>query len=166
MSSIDLYTKSPDNFDQLQSKRPDYVGAQKAFVDLAIKYLKDKDDVSIVDFCCGTGGDSKLLTENISIDKITLVDINKDFLHIAVDRKIKASTVLTIESDILNAKLKSYNDAVISMFAYHHVPDKDKIHFVNKAKASLKPGGIVFLGEIYSPDKKTTLDYYKYLIEY
>lgn len=30
---------------------------------------------------------------------------------------------------------------------------------------ALKDGGLLFLGEIYSPDKKTTLDYYNHLYE-
>ena len=55
MSDIDLYNKSPKEYEHLQHMRPDYVGAIGEFVDLATKYLKDKKDVTIADFCCGHG---------------------------------------------------------------------------------------------------------------
>jgi cyclopropane fatty-acyl-phospholipid synthase-like methyltransferase len=64
----------------------------------------------------------------------------------------------------LNTKLRSEYDVVISMFAYHHVPDTSKAKYIEIAKSALKKGGLLFLGEIYSPDKVTTLAYYEHLL--
>ena len=164
MSDIDLYQKSPDHYDSLQNKRPDYVGANVSFLKLALKYLKEKKDVVIADFCCGVGKNSKQLAENLSVKSAILVDINGEFLRIAKESGIKAELIVE-ESDILKAKFPPHKaDVVISMFAYHHVEDKDKILYIRKAKDALKSGGLFVLGEIYSPDSDTTLSYYKHLI--
>ncbi len=61
MSDIDLYTIHPDHYDKLQQMRPDYVGAQQAFMDLAYKYLEGKERVSLVDFCGGVGEEEGLI---------------------------------------------------------------------------------------------------------
>lgn len=164
MPSIDLYTIHPDHYDRLQHLRPDYVGAQQAFVDFAHKYLGDKKGISIVDFCSGIGKDTRLVCDRISVDSARLIDVNGDFLKIANEKGIRAANVQLIQSDILNADVGHGADTVISMFAYHHVRDDDKAAYIEKVKDALKPGGILLLGEIYSPDPKTTLEYYDHLI--
>lgn len=166
MSDIDLYQNGTDSYETLQLKRPDYVGAQNTFVDLATTYLKDIKELAIADLCSGTGNNTLLITQKLSIKNATLIDINKEFLEIAEksDLKNKVGDLKTIVSDILTARLNSEYDAVISMFAYHHVPDEDKAKYIEIAKSALKLGGVLLLGEIYMPDKQTTLDYYEDLI--
>ncbi len=164
MSDIDLYNKSPKEYEHLQHMRPDYVGAIGEFLDLATKYLKDKKDVTIADFCCGTGENTERLVGKMKIRRATLIDINKEFLRIVMEKKFGIEEVIPVVSDILEAQVPNDNDAVISMFAYHHVTDDRKAKYISAAKAALKSGGILLLGEIYSPDKQTTLDYYEHLI--
>ena len=165
MIDIDLYITHPDHYDKLQHLRPDYVGAQQAFVDLAVKYLKDKKDISLVDFCSGIGKDTRLICDRIPVRSVRLIDINWDFLKIAKEKGFKTvNEPIFISQDILNADVGSGADAVISMFAYHHVPNGDKAAYIEKVKDALKSGGILLLGEIYSPDQKTTLQYYNHLI--
>jgi len=166
MSDIDLYTNHPDHYDRLQHLRPDYVGAQQAFVDLAFKYLKDKKDISLVDFCSGIGKDTRLICDRIPVISARLIDVNWDFLKIAKEKGFKTvNEPIFISQDILNADVGNGADAVISMFAYHHVPDNDKATYIEKVKDALRPGGVLLLGEIYSPDQKTTLQYYDHLIQ-
>lgn len=165
MSDIDLYNKSPESYDGLQHMRPDYVGAQKAFINLATRHLSGRQNISVADFCCGTGQDTKSLAERITIDKATLIDMNEDFLRIAKDKEIGVRDVETVCSDILEADVPANNDLVISMFAYHHVPDSRKADYLKKAKAALKPGGLLLLGEIYMRNKEDTLKYYEDLID-
>lgn len=164
MTDIDLYEKSADTYENLQERRPDYVGARQAFYDLASIHLKGKTKLAIAYFCCGTGNNTKIIADKFSVAKATLIDINRQFLEIAKTSNIRAIELETIESDILKVNLKPEHAAVISMFAYHHVPDKDKKKFIQNAKAALKKSGIVLLGEIYSPDKVTTLAYYEHLL--
>lgn len=165
MNDIDLYEQSADKYEELQEKRPDYVYARKAFLDLASIHLKDKGQITIADFCCGTGNNTHLISQKFPIKKATLIDINKQFLDIATKSDIQALEIVPVQSDILKVSLKAEHDLVISMFAYHHVPNKDKAKYIEVAKGALKAGGILLLGEIYSPDRKTTLSYYKHLIE-
>ena len=164
MTNIDVYEKSTGSYEGLQERRPDYVGAQKAFWDLASIHLKGKSKIVIADFCCGVGNNTKMIANKFSVAKATLVDINKEFLQIAKNAGIKAIEIDTIKSDILKVDLRPEHDLVISMFAYHHVPDGDKKIFIDVAKSALKLGGIILLGEIYSPDRSTTLAYYEHLL--
>lgn len=165
MSDIDLYDKSAQDYESLQERRPDYVGARNTFLELALEYLKDKRDISVVDFCSGTGNNSLLLSQNLSIGKVALIDINKEFLDIALKSGIKAKEIVRIKMDVLETDLRPEYDVVISMFAYHHVLNVDKRKYVEQVKKALRPEGIVLLGEIYSPDKETALKYYEYLLD-
>ncbi len=166
MPSIDLYQQQANHYDELQAKRPDYVSARRAFIDLATHFLTGKTDISVADFCCGTGNNTELLAQRITIRKATLIDINAEFLALAEQSELKKKVgeLVTIQSDILHAPVQALNDIVISMFAYHHVPDDQKANYIEVAKSALKKGGILLLGEIYSPDRETTLKYYDDLL--
>lgn len=165
MTDIDLYEQSADKYEELQEKRPDYVYARKGFLDQVSIHFKNKGPLIIADFCCGTGNNSLLISQRFPVKKVTLIDINKQFLNIAIKSGIQASEIIPVQSDILKVNLKAEHDLVISMFAYHHVPDQDKQKYIEIVKDSLKVGGILLLGEIYSPDKQTTLAYYEHLLE-
>lgn len=164
MTDIDLYAKSTKSYEDLQKRRPDYSRSLNVLNDLVNKYLNGREDLVIADFCSGTGSNSKLICKNHKVNKVTLIDINKEFLNIAKDSGINAKNVEIIESDILDVVLEEKYDLVISMFAYHHVKDADKIKYIEIAKNSLKAEGILILGEIYLPDRSTTLKYYDYLL--
>jgi ubiquinone/menaquinone biosynthesis C-methylase UbiE len=163
MSDIDLYTDSASSYDDLQHKRPDYSGALKNFEDTAVRLLTGKENIVIADFCCGTGSNTKTLAQRLPVSKAILIDINRDFLNMAQRSKIQAE-IKIVEGDIIEVSLKEEADLVISMFAYHHVPDDKKLLYIEQVKSVLKPGGILLLGEIYSPDKETTIKYYDNLI--
>jgi ubiquinone/menaquinone biosynthesis C-methylase UbiE len=163
MNDIDLYEKSVDKYEELQEKRPDYVYARKAFLDLVSIHFKG--ELTVADFCCGTANNTHLISQKFTIRKATLIDINKQFLDIAEKSDIHALEIVPVRSDILKVSLKAEHDLVISMFAYHHVSNKDKAKYIEIAKDALKVGGILLLGEIYSPNKETTLAYYQYLLE-
>jgi ubiquinone/menaquinone biosynthesis C-methylase UbiE len=165
MSGIDVYSKLTDEYEKLQLKRPDYSGAVDSFLFFATKYLKDKGEINVIDFCCGTGSMSLLLSQQLNVDELVLVDINKDFLDIALMSDITARQIKVINGDITKIMVEPRYDLVISMFAYHHVTDSLKNKYIEIAKNSLKPGGIVILGEIYSTDKATIMSYYKKLLD-
>lgn len=162
MSDIELYDKSPDAYEDLQLRRPDYVQSLEAFRKLAREYLGQK-EIVIADFCCGTGKNTALLAQDINVRKAILIDINKKFIDIAKSRDIKAQ-VVTIVSDILTAPLTCECDAIISMFAYHHVSDDKKEQYIEQIRSALKKDGVLLLGEIYTPNKAVTLKYYEKLL--
>jgi ubiquinone/menaquinone biosynthesis C-methylase UbiE len=159
MSDIEVYTHNPEHYETLQFKRPDYRAGIDAFVVLSKKYLKR--GYFIADFCAGTGSNSKLVSKVVGkLGEVLLIDINKDFLDIGAKSAIDANEVGTLQSDILTASLEKKYDAVIAMFAYHHVKDNDKAKFIEQIKSALKEDGIVILGEIYSPNRETVFKYY------
>ncbi len=162
-SDVNLYTDTTNLYDKLQNLRPDYMGAKTALIDLGTKYLIQRKDIILADFCCGTGSNTKMLAERLSVAHSILVDINKEFIEIAKNSKIKAKTIEPIVNDILSVHLSSHADAVISMFAYHHVPDDSKLDYIKKMTEVLKKDGLLFLGEIYIPNKELTIKYYEQL---
>lgn len=165
MSDITLYDEAAEQYDVLQNKRPDYVSAIKTFVQIGSKYLIGKEDKIIIDFCCGIGKNSFLLSEKVGkLKKVVLIDINEQFLKIAKRLNINAQEVSLVTSDVLKVKLLPEADAVISLFAYHHVPDNKKEIYIEKVKSALKTDAVLFLGEIYLPSKDITNEYYEYLI--
>lgn len=161
-ADIDLYETDPKQYDSLQMLRPDYAHAKTTLLELATKYFKDKKGIVLADFCSGTGINTKMLAGRISVSKAILIDINREFIEIAKQSNINA-VIEPVVSDILNVHLESSADMVISMFAYHHVPDERKADYIEKAKDVLKKGGVIMLGEIYVPNKEVTLEYYKQL---
>jgi len=69
MPSIDLYNTGTDSYDELQAKRPDYVSARKAFIDLASHFLMGKTGILVADFCCGTGNNTELIAGRFEVVK-------------------------------------------------------------------------------------------------
>ncbi len=162
MTDVELYGNDTGSYDQIQNSRPDYSEAVKHVVEYAKKYIHQ--DSIVADFCSGTGSITKKIADEIGgLQKAILIDTNENFLEIARGSGIQAEKLETKSGDILEVKLNQEADAVLSIFAYHHVPDKDKHLFIKQIKTILKPEGVLILGEIYSPNKETTITYYNNL---
>ncbi|OHA29301.1 MAG: hypothetical protein A3F51_01690 [Candidatus Taylorbacteria bacterium RIFCSPHIGHO2_12_FULL_45_16] len=144
--------------------RPDYASAKSTLLELALKHLSSQGGVVLADFCCGTGLNTKMLAGRLPIEKAILIDHNKEFIDLAKQSDINAS-IEPVVGDILQVPLVRCADAVVSMFAYHHVRDDQKMDYLKKVKEVLKKDGLLFLGEIYMPDKETTIEYYRKLYE-
>lgn len=164
MPSIDLYKHNPADYEAIQMLRPDYAFAKSTLLELVLKHLGSKQGIILADFCCGTGLNTKMLAGRLPVSKAILIDHNKDFIEIATSSGINAQ-IESYVGDILQASLTNSADAVVSMFAYHHMKDDQKMDYLEKVKDVLKKGGLLFLGEIYMPDKPTTLEYYEKLYQ-
>lgn len=62
MNDIDLYQKETNSYESIQNKRPDYRGAREMFATVVAKLFGSCVDVNVVDFCCGTGNNSVLVS--------------------------------------------------------------------------------------------------------
>jgi len=165
MSNINLYTENPEKYDELQNLRPDYRKAIEITIDLAVNYLNSRSNIFIADFCGGIGNVTKKIAEKLPISKALIIDINKEFIEIAKSSGIKAENLETIHSDILDINLVKEYDLILSVFAYHHVPDDKKEKYLKIALSGLKEDGLLILTEIYLPNQELTNDYYKKLLE-
>ncbi len=167
MPDIDLYSSNPAHYEDIQMLRPDYASAKAALLDLALTHLgsrkgKEKKGIVLADFCCGTGLNTKMLADRLPVARAVLIDHNAQFIGMAMASQI-AAEIEPVVGDILEADLSCRADAVLSMFAYHHVEDGQKMKYLKQVKKALMPGGLLFLGEIYLADKQMTRAYYQKL---
>jgi ubiquinone/menaquinone biosynthesis C-methylase UbiE len=159
MTDVGLYVSDADAYNQIQASRPDYSKAIEQVVKFAKMHLPP--NAVVADFCCGTGSVTKLITEaKAGVRKAILIDTNEEFLKIAKSSGIKSLELETKLGNILDVSLKNEADLVLSIFAYHHVPDNAKQRFIEQVKSTIKPEGILILGEIYSPNREATISYY------
>ncbi|PIN93552.1 hypothetical protein COU54_02635 [Candidatus Pacearchaeota archaeon CG10_big_fil_rev_8_21_14_0_10_31_24] len=165
MGDINVYSEQ-DNYLNFQNLRPDYVNAIDKSIEFATNYISSSLKITLADFCCGTGNNTKLVAEKLrGIKKAILIDINEGFLKIAKDSKIETNQIEIVNTDILKARFDANCDLVLSIFAYHHVPDKDKSKYLSQVKKALKKGGILILTEIYFDNPQECLKYYRKLYE-
>ena len=71
--------------------------------------------------------------------------------------------IILANSHFLISENSQEADIVLAMFAYHHISDDDKNTFLKQVRGALKPQGLLILGEIYTPNRKTTISYYENL---
>lgn len=164
MPDIDLYTESPELYDQLQQLRPDYVEAVEASSTLAAQHT-ESNDVRVLDICCGTGATTLKFSQRHPLAKVELVDMNSDFLRMA-----ESSGIVTQELTVINKDARQYQphrqfDLVFSIFAYHHMPDVDKQLYIDTIANALVQDGLLLLAEIFFRDKTSERAYYHDLLE-
>ena len=164
MPDIDLYTESPELYDQLQQLRPDYLEAVQAAAVLAGRYAANS-EIRVLDLCCGTAATTLKFSLLRALTRVELVDMNADFLRIAKASGIRTRELTTINIDVREYRPSKQFDVVFSMFAYHHVPDSDKEAYVKTIESALTQGGVLLLAEIFLPDKDSERAYYHALLQ-
>lgn len=162
---IDLYTTHAEEYDRLQQLRDDYRLAIEASLKAATTHAPTH-PATIVDFCGGTGLHLHKLDARINIRRGRVIDINREFLEIAACRRFRNCTLETQCQDIVQADIEDGAfDLVFATFAYHHVPDHEKVIFLEKACRALHDLGRLVVTEIYLPDRDTTLRYYQKVLD-
>jgi ubiquinone/menaquinone biosynthesis C-methylase UbiE len=165
MVDIDAY-RHGDKYEKFQYLRHDYVKAISISMELAKKHTKERDQIIVSDFCCGTGSNTKKYAELMNgIKKSILIDINKEFLEVLKLSKIKTDKLKVINKNVLEFNPEKESDIVLAIFAYHHILNEEKEIFIKKIKESLKNNGILIFTEIYLPTKELCVKYYDKLFE-
>jgi len=164
-TDVVLYTANPAAYIGIQNKRPDYVPAIDETVALALKILRRSDYPTLADFCCGTGSNTaRIATELGTLKRAVLIDSNAEFLRTAGASHIRVDELRILCADIRKVDLREQLDVVLSVFAYHHMPDQDKLDYLRQVRSCLRSRGNLVLTEIYSPNADTTKKYYKALL--
>ncbi len=162
-SDIELYEKQADQYEIIQHLRPDYQKAEEASLELAVHHIPCA-VVDVVDFCGGNGSFLYKLSQKAPVSDALIIDINKLFLQLAEARSWGKTNIRTLQSDILMAEITCTFDYVLSIFAYHHVPDGKKLSYLKKAFNALRDEGRMILTEIYLPSLDVTRAYYEKLL--
>src|SRR3989338_10283799 len=101
MVDIEVYSQH-ENYMKFQKCRPDYIKAIDKSLELAKKYTKEKSDLVLADFCCGTGSNTKDFANLVGgLKKSILIDINAGFLEIAKSSGIKSREIQIQNKNIL-----------------------------------------------------------------
>ncbi len=171
MSDIAAYN-SANEYTLYQSLRPDYTAAIATTLAAALQQTAEKRKsqkpkrLSVADFCSGTGTNTKRFAQSVGgIERATFIDTNAQFLAKALTSNIQAEILDVRRQDILTAKFAAEYDLVLSVFAYHHVPDKNKSQYLTIARDCLKPDGTLILTEIYLGTKSLCQRYYDALLD-
>lgn len=163
---VTLYSEHPEDYNELQNKRPDYPNAIETFLVLADKYLSGRKNLRVADFCAGTGANTRLLASRIGkLDTATLIDINQQFLWQAEKIGIDSNKTQFIVGDVVDVQIQDFYDVVLSIFAYHHLHDEHKPKFVKRAWDILDKTGVLIIGEIYLENQESVQAYYRKLYE-
>jgi ubiquinone/menaquinone biosynthesis C-methylase UbiE len=164
MSDIDLYTESPELYDQLQQRRPDYVEAIEVSSMLAARHTAGS-NVRLLDLCCGTAATTLRFSQLHPAAKVELVDMNSEFLTMAESSGIVAQELVVVDKDVREYEPRRDFNLVFSIFAYHHVPDEDKGFYIDTIASALNQNGLLLLAEIFFQDKTSERAYYHDLLE-
>ncbi len=118
--------------------------------EIIAKKLNITPDDTVLDFGCGTGGIALNLAKYTR--KVIGVDISMEMINILED-KAKEHNINNVETHC--AGFLTYNpensdkvDKIVSIFAFHHLPDFWKSVALLKMGEILKPGGKLYLFDL------------------
>lgn len=103
----------------------------------------------VVDIGCGGGALALKLAGRA--ERVVAVDVSPAMLEI-LEERATASALANVQSCCESIEgfdmAESSADLVVSNYALHHLLDRDKQLFVNKAAAWLRPGGKLVIGDM------------------
>ena len=108
----------------------------------------------VIDLCAGTGANLAFLLERVGPSgKVTLVDLSQGMLDQARRRakRLRASNVEFVQSDVAAFRFPSETSAVISTFGLEMPPDYAGI--IERASAALPTGGRMALLGLKHPER-------------
>ncbi len=109
-----------------------------------LKHLPEKID-SAIDVGCGTGEFTRLLAERSG--KVIGIDLSDKMLSRALEKAKGIKNVNDVKGDFMEYELgEEQYDCIASIATVHHLPMEE---FLIKAKAALKPGGVLLVLDLY-----------------
>ncbi len=123
-----------------------------------IKNVMPKSGI-VIELGCGTGNTTKMFPDSLS--KIFCVDISSEMIEIAKEKLKNNKKIMFVEDDLLSF-LSGYNkrdvDVIVSMYAIHHLTQKEKHKLFQVAYSILKDGGSLIFADLMFKDKKYERD--------
>ena len=108
-------------------------------------------EMTLIDYGCGTGNASLPIAPKVS--HIYALDTSEGMLAELKD-KLEDQNINNVTPLFLNLSENKFPhskvDAAFSIMTMHHVPDTDAL--LDNLTAALKPGGMIFLLDLYSED--------------
>jgi tRNA (cmo5U34)-methyltransferase len=147
---------------------PDY-DAMQGHVIYNLNLTRDR-EATVVDIGVGTGETANRILSLYPKAKVIGMDFNADMVSAATQRLAKfGERAKFITDDMRKAPLPQGVDAVVSTLAIHHLEHEDKRDLFGRIFESLKPGGMVSVGEIVTfrdPEKakRTEAEWKKFII--
>jgi ubiquinone/menaquinone biosynthesis C-methylase UbiE len=146
MSIEQAYNSWASQYDTNENKTRDLEG-------IALRStLKNIPYETCLEIGCGTGKNTEWLTRKAI--QVTAVDLSVEMLERA-QKKVNSNKVKFIQADITNewTFTSSFYDLVSFSLVLEHIKDLD--HIFREVASILKPGGVVYIGELH-PFKQYT----------
>ena len=107
-----------------------------------------------IELGCGTGNTTKVFSKNLA--KIICVDISSEMIEIA-KKKLKSKKIIFVEDDLLGF-LSNYEgkdvDVIVSMYAIHHLTQKEKHRLFQESYNILKDEGKIVFADLMFQDRE------------
>ncbi len=120
---------------------------------LWIKSAMPKSGIAI-ELGCGTGNTTKVIPNTLK--KIICVDVSSEMIRVA-KKKIKDKKIIFVKDDLLSF-LHSYEkkdiDVIVSMYAIHHLTQKEKHKLFQAAYDILKDKGKIIFADLMFKDRR------------
>lgn len=139
----DLYEKAVSQF-----KEYDYTAKYiNKLIGEKDKKVKEGDKLFIHEIGCGTGKFTMAAIQNLNNSRIHLIEPDYQFYRSALN-KIKIlndNKIKLYNCDFQNNNLKFKYDFVFSSLVWHHIPDEEKLIFLEYNLSLIKDGGKILI---------------------
>ncbi len=154
---VDYSKKAPvHEYDNQMKRFRDYEKEAREFLETL--HVSNPQDLTVIDFGCGTGAFS--LHASQYFKHIYAVDVSQEMLDTA-SSKARVKNIENIEfwhSGFLQFHPPEQVDIIYTKWAFHHLPDYWKQAGLLQMNTMLKPGGVLFLSDFvftFDPDYET-----------
>ncbi len=137
-------------YDEIQMLRDDYRAAMTTLHRQAGRLLHNKSkEVSVLDVACGTAMATRSVFDKRAATKQSFRFVGLDADHKLLEFAQSKWPSLTEKcADMVQAEIEERFDLILCSFAYHHVPDAQKLQLCRNLRKWCKPGGDLLVLEI------------------
>jgi SAM-dependent methyltransferase len=127
------------------------------FLDIKVKWLLDYlkanspitaesiNNISLLDFGCGTGDFIRLLQKNAFKGQVSGCDVSKRMIEEAKRRSTVDMSSLFVVNEELDEIRPCSIDICVACCVFHHIPPEKRKRVYSKLSTALKPGGVLFV---------------------
>lgn len=126
-----------------------------------VEKLRDLKKPRILELGCGSGTATRFLSLALPRAEIWAVDLSTPYIEAARERGLPNTSFLAADATDLSScpDLESGGfDAIVSVFLFHELPEKERVKVFAEAARFLKPGGLLVVADSLQLGDRPRLD--------